>query len=246
LVRCGYAFGHSLQGEASRFLEACGGKVVGSVRFPFGTLDSRRSYCKRRLRRPKVIGLAMSGADLLNGIKQACEFGIVQSDQSRGEVSDVVDLADTPKSQVTVLIHRANGTSDRIRFAVAHRYGAGARLVSTRDILPQQVSARSELHPAKSLKIAAAGVAIDLRGSREACQMGDRSALRSGTWAEATAGGLAPPHAGRPPHWPRANRSWCVLGWGSRTGIVVSSPVGTRTSVLDLLGCKIEDASDPY
>jgi aconitase A len=57
----------------------------------------------------------MSGADLLNAIKQAREFGIVQSDQSPGEVSDVVDLADTPKSQVTVLIHRANGTSDRIR-----------------------------------------------------------------------------------------------------------------------------------
>jgi branched-chain amino acid transport system substrate-binding protein len=77
-----YAFGHSLQGDAGRFVEANGGKVVGSVRFPFGTPDFSSFLLQAQASKAKVIGLAMSGADLLNAIKQAREFGIVQSGQS--------------------------------------------------------------------------------------------------------------------------------------------------------------------
>jgi branched-chain amino acid transport system substrate-binding protein len=34
-----YAFGHSLQENATYFVEESGGKVIGSVRFPFGSSD---------------------------------------------------------------------------------------------------------------------------------------------------------------------------------------------------------------
>ena len=77
-----YAFGHSLQNEASRFVEANGGKVVGSVRFPFGSPDFSSFLLQAQASKAKVIGLAMSGADLLSAIKQAREFGIVQSGQN--------------------------------------------------------------------------------------------------------------------------------------------------------------------
>ena len=77
-----YAFGHSLQKDASRFVEESGGKVIGSVRFPFGSPDFSSFLLQAQAYKAKVIGLAMSGADLLNAIKQAREFGIVQSGQS--------------------------------------------------------------------------------------------------------------------------------------------------------------------
>ncbi|MES2600549.1 MAG: ABC transporter substrate-binding protein [Pseudomonadota bacterium] len=77
-----YAFGHSLQRDASHFVTESGGKVLGSVRFPFGSPDFSSFLLQAQASKAKVIGLAMSGADLLSAIKQAREFGIVQSGQS--------------------------------------------------------------------------------------------------------------------------------------------------------------------
>ena len=77
-----YAFGHSLQRDASRFVEASGGKVLGSVRFPFGSPDFSSFLLQAQASKAKVIGLAMSGADILSAVKQAREFGIVQSGQN--------------------------------------------------------------------------------------------------------------------------------------------------------------------
>ena len=77
-----YAFGHSLQKDASHFVEESGGKVIGSVRFPFGSPDFSTYLLQAQASKAKVIGLAMSGADLLTAIKQAREFGIVQSGQN--------------------------------------------------------------------------------------------------------------------------------------------------------------------
>lgn len=77
-----YAFGHSLQRDASHFVTESGGKVLGSVRFPFGSPDFSSFLLQAQASKAKVIGLAMSGADLLSAIKQAREFGIVQSGQN--------------------------------------------------------------------------------------------------------------------------------------------------------------------
>jgi branched-chain amino acid transport system substrate-binding protein len=77
-----YAFGHSLQANATHFVEESGGKVLGSVRFPFGSSDFSSFLLQAQASKAKVIGLAMSGADLLTAVKQAREFGIVQSGQS--------------------------------------------------------------------------------------------------------------------------------------------------------------------
>jgi branched-chain amino acid transport system substrate-binding protein len=77
-----YAFGHSLQENATHFVEESGGKVTGSVRFPFGSSDFSSFLLQAQASKAKVIGLAMSGADLLTAVKQSREFGIVQSGQS--------------------------------------------------------------------------------------------------------------------------------------------------------------------
>ncbi|WP_436442130.1 ABC transporter substrate-binding protein, partial [Enterococcus faecium] len=61
---------------------ASGGKVLGSVRFPFGSPDFSSFLLQAQASKAKVIGLAMSGADLLSAVKQAREFGIVQSGQN--------------------------------------------------------------------------------------------------------------------------------------------------------------------
>jgi branched-chain amino acid transport system substrate-binding protein len=76
-----YAFGHSLQRDATQFLEQSGGKVLGGVRFPFGNPDFSSFLLQAQASKAKVIGLATSGNDLLNVIKQAREFGIVQAGQ---------------------------------------------------------------------------------------------------------------------------------------------------------------------
>ncbi|WP_066725761.1 MULTISPECIES: ABC transporter substrate-binding protein [Hyphomicrobiales] len=77
-----YAFGHSLQAEASRFVNANGGKVAGAVRFPFGSADYSSFLLQAQASKAKVVGLATSGMDLLNVVKQAREFGVVQSGQN--------------------------------------------------------------------------------------------------------------------------------------------------------------------
>ncbi|KAJ8136644.1 hypothetical protein OY671_010143, partial [Metschnikowia pulcherrima] len=77
-----YAFGHSLQRDASRFVEASGGKVSGAVRFPFGSPDFSSFSLQAQASKAKVIGLAMSVAALSSAVKQAREFGIVQSGQN--------------------------------------------------------------------------------------------------------------------------------------------------------------------
>jgi branched-chain amino acid transport system substrate-binding protein len=78
-VTADYAFGHSMEAEASRFVQAAGGKVLGSVRFPFpGTTDFSSFLVRSQASRAKVFGLAAGGSDLINAVKQAAEFGLTR------------------------------------------------------------------------------------------------------------------------------------------------------------------------
>jgi branched-chain amino acid transport system substrate-binding protein len=78
-ITADYAFGHALQADTSRFVEAAGGKVLGSSRYPFpATTDFSSFLLAAQAARPKVIGFANAGADLVNCIKQAREFGLVR------------------------------------------------------------------------------------------------------------------------------------------------------------------------
>jgi branched-chain amino acid transport system substrate-binding protein len=76
-----YAFGHALEKDASQLIEAAGGKVLGHVRFPLGSPDFSSYLLQAQASKAKVIGLASAGADTINSIKQAAEFGIVKGGQ---------------------------------------------------------------------------------------------------------------------------------------------------------------------
>lgn len=75
------AVGHALQNEAGSVVEANGGKVLGGVRHPFPGSDFSSFLLQAQASGAKVIGLANAGADTINSIKQAAEFGITASGQ---------------------------------------------------------------------------------------------------------------------------------------------------------------------
>jgi branched-chain amino acid transport system substrate-binding protein len=77
-----YAFGHALERDTAAVVVANGGKVLGEIRHPFPTTDFSSYLLKAQASQAKVIGLANAGDDTINAIKQAAEFGIVESGQS--------------------------------------------------------------------------------------------------------------------------------------------------------------------
>ena len=73
-----YAFGHSVEGHAMAAVEAAGGKVLGNVRHPFQSQDFSSYVLQAQASGAKVIGLANTGTDVENSIKQINEFGLTQ------------------------------------------------------------------------------------------------------------------------------------------------------------------------
>ncbi|WP_213286072.1 ABC transporter substrate-binding protein [Bradyrhizobium sp. sGM-13] len=76
-----YAFGHALERDTGNVVTQTGGKVLGAVRHPLNTSDFSSFLLQAQSSKAKVIGLANAGGDTTNSIKQAAEFGIVQSGQ---------------------------------------------------------------------------------------------------------------------------------------------------------------------
>ena len=71
-----YALGHGIVRDASSFIEARGGRVLGGARHPLGTSDLSSLLLQARSSRAKIVGLANAGADTINAVKQAAEFGV--------------------------------------------------------------------------------------------------------------------------------------------------------------------------
>jgi len=83
-VTADYAFGHAAQADGTRFVEAAGGEVIGSVRYPFGTTNDFSSFLVRaQSSGANVIAFANAGAELIACLKQAQEFGIGQDGKQR-------------------------------------------------------------------------------------------------------------------------------------------------------------------
>ena len=73
-----YAFGYSIEGHASNAVTAAGGQVLGAVRHPFQSLDFSSYVLQAQASGAKVVGLANTGTDVENSIKQINEFGLLQ------------------------------------------------------------------------------------------------------------------------------------------------------------------------
>jgi len=73
-----YAFGKALQDDVTKAIRAKGGEVLGEVKHPLNTSDFSSFLLQAQQSGADVVGLANAGADLINSIKQANEFGIPQ------------------------------------------------------------------------------------------------------------------------------------------------------------------------
>ena len=80
-ITADYAFGHSLERDATQVIEQNGGKVVGSVAHPFATPDLSSFILQAQASKAKIIGIASGPPDNVNAIKLGGEFGIVQGGQ---------------------------------------------------------------------------------------------------------------------------------------------------------------------
>lgn len=76
-----YTFGTTMEREASDVVKANGGTILGSVRHPLGATDFSSFLLQAQNSKAQIIGLANGGADTINAIKTAGEFGIVAGGQ---------------------------------------------------------------------------------------------------------------------------------------------------------------------
>ena len=76
-----YALGASLQLEATKVIEAGGGRVLGAVRHPFNNGDFSSFLLQAQSSGAKVVAFCNAGADTINALKQASEFGMTRGNQ---------------------------------------------------------------------------------------------------------------------------------------------------------------------
>ena len=73
-----YAFGHSLEANATAILKGLGGEVAGSVRAPLGETDYSSYLVRAAASGAQAVGICAGGADMINIAKQMGEFGLIK------------------------------------------------------------------------------------------------------------------------------------------------------------------------
>jgi branched-chain amino acid transport system substrate-binding protein len=74
-----FAFGHGLEKQVTEVVTAAGGRVLGSVRHPLNNTDFSSFLLQAQASGAKIVGVASTGADAINAIKGAAEFGLTKS-----------------------------------------------------------------------------------------------------------------------------------------------------------------------
>jgi branched-chain amino acid transport system substrate-binding protein len=77
-----YAFGHALEADFRKAVEASGGKNVGSTKHPLNASDFSSPILAAQATKAKVVVLANAGNDMINGVKAAGEFGLTKAGQT--------------------------------------------------------------------------------------------------------------------------------------------------------------------
>lgn len=73
-----YAFGLAIEQDATAFIKAAGGKVLGSSRHPLNSADFSSYVVQAQASKAKGLMVANGGNDIINTIKQASEFGLTK------------------------------------------------------------------------------------------------------------------------------------------------------------------------
>ena len=87
-----YAFGHSLEADASTIVKANGGTVTGAVRHPLNASDFSSFLLQAQSSKAQVLALANAGGDFSNAMKSAKEFGILSSMKPIGLLVFITDV----------------------------------------------------------------------------------------------------------------------------------------------------------
>jgi branched-chain amino acid transport system substrate-binding protein len=87
-----YAFGHSLESDASNVVKANGGTVVGAVRHPLNASDFSSFLLQAQGSKAQILGLANAGGDFTNAMKAAKEFGITKTMKVAGLLVFINDV----------------------------------------------------------------------------------------------------------------------------------------------------------
>jgi branched-chain amino acid transport system substrate-binding protein len=91
-ITADYAFGHSLEKDASDIIKSDGGRIVGSIKHPLNTLDFSSYMLQAQASNAKVVGLANAGGDTINAIKAANEFGLTKNQKLAGLLVFINDV----------------------------------------------------------------------------------------------------------------------------------------------------------
>jgi branched-chain amino acid transport system substrate-binding protein len=91
-ITADYVFGHTLEEDTARVVKAAGGEVKGSVRAPFPTTDFSSYLLQAQASGAQIVGLANAGADTVNAIKQAHEFGLTPRQSLAGLLVFISDV----------------------------------------------------------------------------------------------------------------------------------------------------------
>ncbi len=76
-IAADYAFGHAMQADLTHWVTSAGGTVVGTTFYPFpSTTDFSSFLLQAQSSGADVVALLNAGADFINCVKQAHEFGI--------------------------------------------------------------------------------------------------------------------------------------------------------------------------
>ncbi|MFM9895450.1 ABC transporter substrate-binding protein [Achromobacter xylosoxidans] len=92
ILTADYAFGHALQADTTKVVEADGGKVVGSVKHPLSTSDFSSFLLQAQASKAEILALANAGADATNAIKAANEFGLTKTMRLAGMIMFINDI----------------------------------------------------------------------------------------------------------------------------------------------------------
>ncbi len=91
-ITADYLFGKTLESDTANVVKASGGKVLGDVKAPFPTTDFSSYLLQAQASGAKIIGLANAGADTINAIKQANEFGLTKKQNLAGLLVFLSDI----------------------------------------------------------------------------------------------------------------------------------------------------------
>ena len=86
------AFGNALVTDASEVVNADGGHVLGTVRHPLGTSDFSSYLLTAQSSGAKVVALGSAGADTVNALKQAAEFGLIPAQRMTAFLPFITDI----------------------------------------------------------------------------------------------------------------------------------------------------------